>query len=260
MVPINAQNVTLAYNGRAVLENVSLEVREGQILALVGVNGAGKTTLLRALARLLTPRSGTVLIHGRDAARLSAREAARQIGLTPQQSGAMWPLTVEEVVALGRAAHRGWLLPLTARDRAVIERVLEQTDLLALRERAITTLSGGEKQRALIARALVQEPAILLLDEPTANLDLRYQDMILALAQRLAMEQGLAVVVSIHDLNLAARYAQRVALLAEKQVLAIGSPDEVFTEETLTRAYGAPIVVTRHPLYDAPLITPAARG
>ncbi len=256
MDAVKAKNVALGYNTREVLQEIAIEARPGEILALVGPNGVGKTTLLRALARQLRPRRGTVRVNGRDVWRLSTLEVARLIGLVPQHEVGDSSLTIEVVVALGRMPHRGWFLPLTRRDREVIARVLHQTDLYELRQRPITTLSGGERQRVLIARALVQEPEILLLDEPTANLDLHYQSAILSLVRRLAYEQKLVVIVSIHDLNLAALYADRVALLAERRLLAVGPPRAVLTSEHLSRAYGVPVIVTCHPVYNIPLVAP----
>jgi iron complex transport system ATP-binding protein len=257
MAKLSAETVTLAYDSRKILREIDLWAQAGEVLALVGPNGVGKTTLLRALARQLRPQQGAVLVDGRDAWRLSTREAAQQVGLVPQQAEGDWPLAVEEVVALGRMPHRGWFLPLSRRDRQIIDRVLGQTDLADLRHRPVTTLSGGERQRVLIARALVQEPQVLLLDEPTANLDLRYQGMTLSLVQQLAHGHGLTVIISIHDLNLAALYADRVALLAEGRLLAKGSPCVVLTAEHLSHAYGVPVVVARHPVYNTPLIAPS---
>jgi iron complex transport system ATP-binding protein len=256
MSTIETRNLTLGYNGQSVIEGLSLAAAPGSVLALTGPNGAGKTTLLRALARLLRPQRGSVMVDGRDAWTLSTREAAQKVGLVPQGEALDWPLTVEEVVALGRAPHRGWFLPLSGRDRQAIESALAETGLLALRQRPVAALSGGERQRVLIARALAQEPSILLLDEPTAHLDLHFQGAVLGLVRRLAHEGAMAVVVSLHDLNLAALYADRVALLAEGRLLVEGTPDEVFTPEYLERAYGVRVAVERHPLYGTPLITP----
>ena len=177
--------------------------------------------------------------------------------MAPQANGSSWPVTVEQAVALGRAPHRGWLLPFTAKDKAAIRRALEQTGLGNLRERLVTELSGGEKQRVVLARVLAQEPQVLLLDEPTSHLDLKYQSEILGLVQRLAHQQWLTVVISLHDLNLAALYADRLALLGAGQLLAVGPPAEVLTAERLTQVYEVPIVVTRHPLYSTPLVMPA---
>ena len=246
-----------AYDGRAVLEDLCLAAYPGQVLALVGPNGVGKSTLLRAMARLLRPQQGKVLLAERDLWQSSPQEVARRLALAPQSTGAGWSITVGEMVALARAPHRGWLLPLTARDRAAVQQALEQTGLLYLRDRRLTELSGGERQRAVLARVLAQEPQVLLLDEPTSHLDLKYQFEILGLVQELAHRRGLTVVVSLHDLNLAALYADRLALLCEGRLLAEGSPAEVLTPARLSHVYGVEIVVALHPLYGTPLVVPA---
>ncbi len=256
MTTLEVHDLTLGYRHTTVLHNLCLAVQPGRVLTLAGPNGAGKTTLLRALARLLRPRQGTVLLDGSDIWQLSERDAARRLGLVPQNEAAEWSLTVEQVVALGRAAHRGWFRPYTAADHAAVDTALEQTGLGPLRTRLLNELSGGERQRVLIARALAQQPTTILLDEPTAHLDLRYQGAVLGLARRLAHTCGLAVVLSLHDLNLAALYADQVALIADGGLLAEGTPDEVFTAANLQRAYGVPVAVGRHPVYGTPLVMP----
>ena len=256
MTRLEARDLTCAYDRHTVLHDLSLTVQSGEILALLGPNGAGKTTLLRALARLLRPRAGTVLLDGENIWRLRPRTVARRLALAPQSEGMSSPVTVEQAVALGRAPHRGWLLPYTTRDRQVIEQVLEQTGLQALRHRLITELSGGEQRRVILARALAQEPQVLLLDEPTTHLDLRYQTELLALIQRLAQRDGIAVVVTLHDLNHAALCATRVALLAHGTLVAMGHPEAVLTPDCLSQVYGVTVVVTRHPVYGTPLVAP----
>jgi len=255
MTTLEGQELTFAYNGHAVLDQLSIAAQPGEVLGLIGPNGVGKTTLLRTLARLLPPRRGKVYLDDRDLWRMPPKAVARDLALTPQ-ANPNWPLTVEQVVALGRAPHRGWLLPLAAHDHAVIEAALRRTGLWDLRERQVTELSGGEQKRVLLARALCQEPQVLLLDEPTAYLDLKYQIDILALMQCLAHEDNLTVVVTMHDLNQAALYADRLALLVEGHILAVGSPRDVLTEDNLRRAYGVPVVITEHPIYHTPLVTP----
>jgi|YNPBryantNP2012_1023418.scaffolds.fasta_scaffold00890_13 iron complex transport system ATP-binding protein len=257
---LEARDLTLGYHHGIVLHNLHLSVRSGRVLALAGPNGAGKTTLLRSLARLLRPRQGIVLLDGRDVWRFSERDTARRLGLVPQNEAAEWPLTVEQVVMLGRAAHRGWFMPYTAADHRAVDDALAQTGLTPLRARLLTELSGGERQRVLIARALAQEPAAILLDEPTAQLDLRYQAAVLGLTRRLAHERGLAVVVSLHDLNLVALYADQVALIADGGLVAEGSPADVLTPDHLQRAYGVPVAVGRHPVYGTPLVMPVMEG
>ena len=256
MKTLQVRRVCSAYNDRQVLEDISLEVRPGEVLALIGPNGVGKTTLLRTMARLFRPRAGVVFLGKRELYRMSPRETALDLALAPQSGVPTWPLTVEQVVTLGRAPHRGWLLPFAPRDREVVERVLRQMALVPLRGRPITALSGGEQRRVILARALAQEPRILLLDEPTASLDLKYQTEILELVHTLAHRDRLAVVVSLHDLNLAALYADQLALLQAGRLVALGPPVEVLVEELLTEVYGVAVHVTRHPLYGTPQIMP----
>ena len=258
MTDLEVSWLTCAYDGAAVLNEVCLSIAAGEVLAIVGPNGAGKTSLLRALARLLRPRKGAVLLSGQELWGLNPRAAARQLALAPQASGATWPLTVEQMVSLGRAPHRGWFMPLSATDRAVVRRTLEQTGLSALSQRYVNKLSGGEQTRTILARALAQEPAVLLLDEPTAHLDLKYQVGILALARDLAHGHGLAVVVTLHDLNQASQYADRLALLAHGRLLATGRPSEVLTAELLGSAYEVPVIISIHPVHGTPLVTPLA--
>jgi len=165
---LEARDLTCAYDSRCVLADLSLATCTGQVLALIGPNGAGKTTLLRALARLLKPQSGVVLLADRNLWKLTSRSVARHLALAPQAAGMDWPLTVEQVVQLGRSPHRGWLLPFSADDWEAVERALEETGLQNLRSRKVTDLSGGEQRRVILARTLAQEPKVLLLDEPTA--------------------------------------------------------------------------------------------
>ncbi len=257
MTRLQANRLHCGYDGQDVLQDLTLSVRPGEVLALAGPNGAGKTTLLRAMARVLRPRQGEVLVDGRDVWSLSAQATAREIGLVTQGEALNWSLTVEQMVTLGRSAHRGWFLPLTSVDRAAIERALTLTGLAMFRDRMVTALSGGEQQRVLIARALAQESHVLLCDEPTAHLDLHYQGAVLDLIWSLARRDNIAVVVSLHDLNLIALFADRVALLADGHLLALDTPEAVLTSAHLEQAYGVSLNVVQHPLYPVPLVMPA---
>jgi iron complex transport system ATP-binding protein len=256
MTGLEAADLDAGYRGRAVLRDVSLAVRPGEVLALLGPNGSGKTTLLRALARLLEPARGCVRLDGVDLWSRGPRWAARQAALAPQNRPADWPLTVSEAVALGRAAHRGWVAALTADDRAAVDRALARLDLVGLRDRPVTELSGGEGQRVVLARALAREPRALLFDEPTAHLDLRHQVELLDLLRRLSRTDGLAVVLALHDLNQAAAWADRLALLDGGQLRAAGPPAEVLTPALIGDVYGVRVSVTTHPVHGGPLVTP----
>lgn len=256
-----AEGLSCGYGrGRSdVLTDVNLTVEPGTVLALLGPNGSGKTTLLRTLARLLPPRAGRVLVDGEDAWKRGRAWLHRRVAIALQDDAPGSRLTIDEVVRLGRAAHRGWWLPMTAEDAKVVDRVLERTRLADMRDRAVDALSAGEWQRVVLAQALAQEPRVLLLDEPTAHLDWHYQFEILELVDHLARDEGLAVVVSLHDLNQASTWADRVALLAGGGVAAVGEPEAVLTPEILTRAYRCPVLVDRHPVSGSPIILPTPR-
>jgi iron complex transport system ATP-binding protein len=257
MTPLlEAHNLTCAYGTTPVFADVSIAARAGEVLTLIGPNGAGKTTLLRALARLLRPRAGVVLFSGTPIGRIPTRAVAQRLAFAPQTHNVSWPLTVAQTVALGRSPHRGWLKPFNASDRTIVQRVMERMGLCGMEERLLTELSGGEQRRVILARALAQEPVALLLDEPTAHLDLKYQIELIELARTLAHQDGLAVIMTLHDLNQAALCADRLALLAGGRLLAAGSVAEALTPDAIQEAYGVPVSITRHPLDDTLLVTP----
>jgi iron complex transport system ATP-binding protein len=251
--------LTCGYGRGNVLSGVDLDVEAGTILALLGPNGSGKSTLLRTLARLLRPHAGVVLLDGESLWARGPIRAHRRVAIAAQEDAGGSTLTVAEVVRLGRAAHRGWWRPMVSEDLAAIDRAIDRADLGRLRDRPVAELSDGEWQRALLARALAQEPVVLLLDEPTAHLDLKYQVDILEVVEALAHEEGLSVVTSLHDVNQAATWADRIALLAEGQLLAVGPPEAVLTPDLLERAYGCPVVVERHPATGILMVLPRRR-
>ena len=244
------------YRNRPVLSSVSLSVRRGELLAIIGPNGAGKTTLLKVLARQLRLTAGAVLLDDTNLWSQGAGWVAQRIALAPQ--GGTWdrPLTVSEAVALGRAPHCGWILPLRAADREAIQQSLGRVGLIELADRPVTELSAGEAQRVVLARALAQGPTVLLVDEPTSHMDIRYQCEILDLLKALTREK-VSVVVVLHDLNLAGMWADRVALLTSGQLSAVGQPDDVLTGERLSNAYKTKLIVVRHPVFGTPLVSPA---
>jgi iron complex transport system ATP-binding protein len=258
MSSLAAQDLTCGYGDRAVLDRVCLELQPGQVVILLGANGAGKTTLLRALSRRLRPSAGRVLIDEQDIGALAGRQLARRIALMPQSERRDWPLSVADAVSLGRAPHRGWMLPLSPADRRCVDRALEMTGLAALRSRPITELSGGEWRRMVLARALAQEAQILLLDEPTAGLDVRYQVEMLSVLRRMATELQMVVMLTLHDLNHAALYADRLVLLHDREIVAMGTPTEVLQAERIERAFGIRVMIIEHPVHDVPLVVPLA--
>lgn len=256
MLTLEARDLCCRYGQRTALEGVSLAARAGEVLAVLGPNGSGKTTLLRALARLHRPAAGSIVLHGQNVWSRSPEQVAREVALMPQSERRDASLTVEQTVALGRMPHRGWLLPLTAVDRTAIDAALRAAALQELRERPITELSGGEWRRVILARSLAQQARVLLLDEPTSGLDLRFQMEILQLVRRLTAEQQLTVVLTLHDLSLAALHADRIALLSPRGLLACGPPNDVLTSENIEKTFGIRATVMPHPVYGTPLVVP----
>ncbi|MCK1796164.1 heme ABC transporter ATP-binding protein [Streptomyces sp. XM4193] len=239
--------------GRTVLDGADLAVTSGRVLALVGPNGAGKSTLLAALAADLVPEAGGVEIDGRPAAHWSAVELALRRAVLPQSAALAFPFTVGEVVAMGRAPWAG--TPWEDEDEEAVAEAMALTEVTEFAARPFSALSGGERARVALARALAQRTSLLLLDEPTAALDLRHQELVLRLCRQRAAD-GAAVVVVLHDLGLAAAYADRAAVVADGRIAADGVPREVFTPELLSPVYGQPVEVVAHPRTGARLVLP----
>jgi iron complex transport system ATP-binding protein len=239
---IALRHVTVVLGGRNVVDDIDLEVAGGEWLALIGPNGAGKTTLLRAVAGLV-PHSGSITLDGRDARRMHRTELSRLVAVVPQDPSTPPWMTVAEYVLLGRTPHLGRLAKEGKRDREVAAGALDRLDLLAYRDRLLGTLSGGERQRVVVARALAQEARLVLLDEPTAALDIGHQQQALELLDLLRAESGLTLVAAMHDLTLAAQYSDRMVLLDAGRIVADGSPREVLTEALIGTHYEAAIEV-----------------
>ncbi len=249
---LEIDSLVAGYGGVPALKGVSLSVEAGEILAVLGPNGAGKTTLIKTISGVLEPISGTVRLPG--GAVPDARARARRVAVVPQGGYLPRAFTVRQTVLLGRTPHLGWLGRPDPADHAAVEAALAETELDGLQDRIVGELSGGEQQRVLLARALAQDAPLLLLDEPTAHLDLRHQSGILRLVRRLAREKGLAVLVVMHDLNQAARFADRVALLVDGEFVAAGLPSHVLTEAQLSRVYGVRVRVVPAPGEENPVI------
>jgi ABC-type cobalamin/Fe3+-siderophores transport system ATPase subunit len=244
-VILEAQAVTVRYHRRApvALEEVSCQVHSSELLAVVGPNGSGKTTLVRSLLGLVPLERGSVLVNGRPVGEWSRRALAQTVGVVGQEEGVVFPLRVAETVMLGRYAHLGSLGMPGPADRAAVRRALERCDIVALADRPTDTLSGGEWKRVRIARALAQEPRALVLDEPTASLDVRHEMELLELVRQL-VDEGLAGLMITHHLNLAARFAHRIVLLDRGRVVASGTPPQVLNRNTLSRVFEWPVEVT----------------
>lgn len=254
MTVLSARQVGYAVNGKHLVEAVDLEVNRGEIVVLVGPNGAGKSTLLRLMSGDLQPTTGEVSIGDRRLSDYRLSELALLRAVMPQQSLLQFAFTAQDVVMMGRSPrhrrhHDG------DRDDEIVEAAMQRSETIHLAERIYPTLSGGEQGRVTLARVLAQETPILLLDEPTAALDIRHQQLVMDVARRLASE-GAAILAVLHDLNLAAMYANRIALLSRGRMMACGDPWSVLTESTLSSVFDYPVSVTAHPRSDCPLVLP----
>lgn len=256
---LDIRDLCVSYNGKNILHDVSLRVDSGEILAVIGPNGAGKTTLIRAISGVLPPHSGHIWVDGINMGGLSAIQRARYLAVVPQARSLPAAFTVYQSVLLGRTPYIGWLGRTGKTDHAAVERALAQTRLTELAERRVGELSGGEQQRILLARALTQETPILLLDEPTTHLDMEHQSSFLNLVRSLASQKKLAVLLVLHDLNLAGLYADQVALLVDGRNHSIGTPAKVLTADNLSSVYHVPVNVVPHPDYGTPLVLPDGR-
>ncbi len=251
---LEAKRLSAGYSGRAVLHDFSLQLAPGEVVALVGPNGSGKTTALRALARVLTPLQGDLRLNGRPYAHYSPTEFARAVAYASQTELPEMGFRVYELVLMGRYPHQKGFWGLTGRDRDAVRAAMEQLEIGHLQERLISQLSGGERQRVNLARALAQDAQYLLLDEPTAHLDLRHQVRLLARLRDWCANRAMAMLMVLHDLNLASEYADRIVLLSEGRIVAQGTPAEVLTPELIERVYHVPALIRAHPLTGRPVV------
>ncbi|GAA2993181.1 ABC transporter ATP-binding protein [Streptomyces lactacystinicus] len=254
-----ARGLGLRYGDRTIVDGLDLELPGDAVTAIVGPNACGKSTLLRGLVRLLDPAAGTVTLDGADIHRMPARALAKRMGLLPQQPVTPEAVTVEALVRLGRYPHQRMLSPWSKADQAAVEEALERTGTAELRDRQVDRLSGGQRQRVWIALALAQETDLLLLDEPTTFLDLRHQLDVLDLVADLHAEAGRTVVMVLHDLGQAARYADHLVVLKDGRLAAAGPPSEVLTAELVEAVFQVPCRVVPDPETGTPLVVPRAR-
>jgi iron complex transport system ATP-binding protein len=263
MSRLSARELTLAYEDRTVVHELDLAVPDGRVTVIVGPNACGKSTTLRALGRLLKPKSGAVLLDGTSLAKLPTKRIAQQIGLLPQTPVAPEAITVADLVSRGRQPHQTWWQQWSDADERAVTEAMERTDVAALAERSVDELSGGQRQRVWIAMALAQDTDLLLLDEPTTYLDIAHQVEVLDLVRQLAAitpegDRGRTVVVVLHDLNQAARYADHLIAMKEGQVVASGAPSEVVTADLVREVFGLACVVVPDPVTGSPLVVPGA--
>ena len=258
MARLETDRLTLAYGaGPSIIEDLDVRIPEGAVTAIIGPNGCGKSTLLRALARLLAPRGGAALLDGQAIHRLPTRVVAQRLGLLPQQAFAPEAITVEDLVRRGRYPHQGYFRPYSRDDEAAVNRALELAGMVELRHRPVDQLSGGQRQRGWLAMVLAQDTPVILLDEPTSMLDLGHQVEVLSLVRDLAAKSGRMVIMVLHDLSAAARYADVLVAMREGRVVAAGPPQEIVDADLVRRLYdieadvlpapgsGAPVVVAQ---------------
>ncbi|MET7952157.1 ABC transporter ATP-binding protein [Micromonospora sp. NPDC005324] len=253
---LRATGVTLGYGDRTVVDALDLDVLDGGVTAVIGPNGCGKSTLLRALGRLLAPSAGAVLLDGRRIDRLPSREVARELGLLPQAPVAPEGLTVADLVARGRHPHRSLLRQWSRDDEAAVTEALAWTGVADLAERPVDELSGGQRQRVWLSMALAQGTDVLLLDEPTTYLDVAHAIEVLDLVDRLHADRGRTVVMVLHDLTLAARYADQLVVMSQGRIAAAGEPTEVLTADVVREVFGIRASVVPDPVSGRPLVLP----
>ncbi|MFF9344943.1 MULTISPECIES: ABC transporter ATP-binding protein [unclassified Streptomyces] len=255
---LTARGLTLAYENRVVVEDLDLAVPDGKVTVIVGPNACGKSTTLRALGRLLKPVGGAVLLDGEELAKLPTKRIARSIGLLPQTPVAPEAITVADLVARGRQPHQAWWKQWSEEDERAVTEAMARTDVASLADRSVDELSGGQRQRVWIAMALAQETDLLLLDEPTTYLDIAHQVEVLDLVRRLNRSRGRTVVLVLHDLNQAARYADHLIAMKAGRVVTQGPPSEVVTDAMVREVFGLPAVVVPDPVTGSPLVVPGA--
>jgi len=251
---LKVNDLSCGYDEQEVIKDISFSAGEGDFLGIIGPNGAGKTTLFRAITGILKPWKGGIFYKDKDIRKVSPRDFAREVAVIPQILDIPFAFSVEEFVLMGRFPHIGRFEALRKQDHKVLEDALNLTDTLFLRERKICELSGGEKQRVILAQGFAQQPSLLLLDEPTSHLDIAHQVQILDLVKRLNKEKGLAVIVVLHDLNLASSYCDRLILLKEGAIFKEGSPQEVLTYQNIEEVYKTLVVVKENPVSLKPYI------
>ncbi len=247
---ITLENISFAYNGGYVLNDISEEINKGEFLGIIGPNGSGKTTLLRCLNKIIKPQKGKIIINNKDIAKVKASRLAREIAYVPQLLSNVFPSTVFDTILMGRKPHSNWMP--YENDLDIVSDIIEQLDLYDIALKDINKLSGGQRQRVFIGRALAQQPKIILLDEPTANLDLHHQHDVLTLLRKLS-EDEITVIIAIHDLNLAMQYCSKFLLLDKGKIVAKGK-DEIFESDIIEKVYKVKIRILKE--YDKKFIIP----
>jgi iron complex transport system ATP-binding protein len=251
---LRIRSISVSYGEIEILHELSLDVNTGEVVSLIGPNGAGKTTMMRAISGVIPVKSGSVHVDDEDLSVTPIAERARLLAVVPQARKLPPEYTVQQSVLMGRTPYLGWLGNPSPGDIEKVQWAIDRTRLSELANRRVDELSGGEQQLVLVARALAQDAPVMLLDEPTAHLDLRHQATILDLVHSLARERGLAVLMSLHDLNLVSIFSDRIALLDDGNILAVGQPKEVINQQYLSKVYQVPLDIIPHPHREIPIV------
>jgi len=254
MIKLEVESLSLAYDRNVVMRDLTFQVTPGEMVGLIGPNGSGKSTIIKALSRVIYPHSGEILLDGKNISKIPREELARLLGVVPQMPLLPGTFTAFEIVLMGRNPHLGLFRYESEKDMAITWQAMEKTATQPLAERRVGELSGGEIQRIVIARVLAQEPKSILLDEPTANLDISHQVEILDMIKNLCLENNLTVVTALHDLNLASQYCDRLILISNGQVHSQGTPSEVINSRNIREVYGAEGCVYAHPVNGLPAV------
>ncbi|WP_432698201.1 ABC transporter ATP-binding protein [Marinobacterium sp. YM272] len=258
--PLAAKALTVAHGQRVIIDGLELQLPKGKITAIVGPNGCGKSTLLNALSRVLKPRSGSILLDGRDIHREPAREVARKLALLPQETSAPEGMTVSDLVRFGRQPHQGWLNQWSEEDQYAVRKAIRAADLEGMEERVLDELSGGQRQRAWIAMAVAQATPLLLLDEPTSALDLGHQIEVFELIRHLSRDHGKTLAMVVHDLLSACRYADHLVAMRDGEIITQGAPGEILTPDLVHRLYGVHCDILPDPATGSPMLVNVRRA
>lgn len=260
MSALEAKGLSLSYGGDYIFENLDLTVPVGKITVFIGSNGCGKSTLLRSMARLLKPQRGAVVLDGADIAGMSTKDVARKLAILPQGPTAPEGLTVLQLVKQGRYPYQSWLRQWSPDDEKAVMAALESTGLTGLADRTVDSLSGGQRQRAWIAMTLAQETPLILLDEPTTYLDLTHQIEVLDLLYELNVQEQRTIVMVLHDINLACRYADHIVAIRDGSIKAMGRPEDIICSELMQTVFQLPCEIIPDPLYGTPMCVPHGKG
>lgn len=255
MYALQVENLQFGYRKQLVLKGLSFKIEKGNFISIIGPNGSGKSTLLKTLNQLYSPSAGSILIGGTNINRLKKKELARKVALVPQDTIIDYDFTVEDIVLMGRHPYKGRFQKENEKDYKIVNEVLKMTNTFHLKDRIITEISGGERQRVIIAKALAQKPSIILLDEPTSHLDINHQIEILNLLKRLNEEMGTTIVIVIHDVNLASRYSDEIIMLNEGEILEIGRPERVITKKNIEYVYDIKVEIEKNKYTDRLYLT-----